>query len=103
MTRKEFDINVFLTRFNKLLINDICMFENPATFDEKNETELDCLKSIISEAKDALSCYYEEGHDRFEMKFSEYECERKQRISEIGKIKRFIAKYEPYIELLSKK
>ena len=99
---KKFDINAFLKRYNKLCIDDICVFENPATFDEF-ETELECLKSVISTARYILADYYEEGHCRYEMKFSDDENERKERISEIGKIKLFIARYEPYIELLSNK
>ena len=46
---------------------------------------------MIKEAEYWLSCYYESGHDRCEMRFDDEDC-YKTWVSEIGKLKRLIAK-----------
>ena len=52
------------------------------------------LRDMVAEADYYLSTYYESGHCNCEMKRED----RKTWLSETGKLKRFIAHWEPYIE-----
>lgn len=66
--------------------------------DESEGTENWNLRDMVAEMSYALSTYYEEGHANAEMRHSEYEDERRYWINETGMIKRFIKRYEPYIQ-----
>ena len=48
---------------------------------------------MVAECDFQLSTYYENGHANYDMRTED----RKQWISETGKLKRFIAHWEPYI------
>ena len=61
------------------------------------DTEAWNLRDMVAEADYTLSCYYEEGHCNEEMRHSFYEEERKMWRSEVGRLKRFIEAYEPFI------
>ena len=98
---KHFNIESFLKRYNRLVIDEIGCFENPATFDAENETELDCLKKVLSEAQAIYDTYYEDGHENYEVRLSDDLSERKRRISELNKLKRFINYYKPFLNQLT--
>ena len=51
------------------------------------------LRDMVAECDFQLSTYYENGHANYDMRTEN----RKQWISETGKLKRFIAHWEPYI------
>lgn len=55
------------------------------------------LRDMVAEADYQLSLYYEEGTLAGDMRYSDYESERKAWRSESGKLKRFIDAYEPFI------
>ena len=52
------------------------------------------LRDMVAEADYYLSTYYENGHGNNDLKYED----RKRWISETGKLKRFIAHWEPYIK-----
>jgi len=52
------------------------------------------LRDMVAECNYQLSTYYEEGHVNCEMK----QEDRKQWLAETGRLKRFIAHWEPYID-----
>ncbi len=56
------------------------------------------LRDMVAEADYVLSTYYEDGHCNGDMRYSEYEDERKMWRSETGRLKRFIKAYEPFIK-----
>ena len=56
------------------------------------------IRDMVAECDYVLSCYFEGGHLRAEMRHSEDTEARKLWRSETGKLKRFIAAYEPFIE-----
>lgn len=56
------------------------------------------LRDMVAEADYTLSTYYENGHCNGDMRYSEYEDERKMWRSETGKLKRFIDAYTPFID-----
>lgn len=55
------------------------------------------IRDMVAEADYLLSCYNEEGHNLNEMKYSDDPEIRKTYRSDVGKLKRFIARYEPMI------
>ena len=65
--------------------------------DESENTENWNLRDMVAEMDYALSTYYEDGHCNAEMRNSEYPEERQYWRNETARIKRFIAKYVPYI------
>lgn len=52
------------------------------------------LRDMVAEADYYLSTYHESGHGNNDLKYED----RKRWISETGKLKRFIAHWEPYIK-----
>lgn len=55
------------------------------------------LRDMVAECDYQLSTYYEYGHCNEEMRHSEDEDERKAWRSEVGRLSRFIKRYEPFI------
>lgn len=62
------------------------------------ETETWNLRDMVAECDYTLSTYYEDGHCNADMRFSRYDDERKMWVSEVGKLKRFINHWKPYIK-----
>ncbi len=58
------------------------------------------IRDIVSEADYWLGTFYDEGHTHYEMIDPIYadEDSRKEWRSAVGKLKRFISAYEPFIE-----
>lgn len=56
------------------------------------------LRDMVAECDYTLSTYYEYGHYNGEMRFSDDADERRLWASQVGKLKRFIAHWSPYIE-----
>lgn len=56
------------------------------------------LRDMVAEADYQLGLYYEDGTLQGEMRDSDYESERKAWRSEVGKLKRFIEAYKPFIK-----
>ena len=55
------------------------------------------LRDMVAECDYQLSTYYDPGCTNYDMRCSDDEDERKAWRSETGKLKRFIAAYEPFI------
>ena len=55
------------------------------------------LRDMVAECDYQLSTYYEGGHCNEEMRHSDDEDERKVWRSEVGKLSRFIKRYEPFV------
>ena len=55
------------------------------------------LRDMVAECDYQLSTYYEWGHNNYELRYSEFPEERKTWRCDTGRLKRFIARYEPYI------
>lgn len=53
---------------------------------------------MVDECDYTLSTYYEYGHCNCEMRFSDDENERKAWASDVGRLKRFIKHWFPYIK-----
>ena len=60
-------------------------------------TEAWDLRGMVDACDYVLSTYYEDGHCNCEMKFSDNEDERKMWVSEVGRLKRFINHWWPYV------
>lgn len=52
------------------------------------------LRDMVAECDYTLSTYYENGHANYDLKSECY----KRWISDVGRLKRFINAYEPYIK-----
>lgn len=63
-----------------------------------DKTENWNLRDMVAECDYILGTYYEEGHCNADMRESFDEKERKMWRSEVGRLQRFIAAYEPYIK-----
>lgn len=55
------------------------------------------LRDMVAEMAYTLSTYYEEGHANHDMQYDGSDW-KKMWVSETGKIKRFIKRYEPFIK-----
>lgn len=56
------------------------------------------LRDMVAECSYVLSTYFEDGHCNCDMRYSDDIDERKTWLSETGRLKRFINRYEPYIK-----
>ena len=61
------------------------------------DTENWNLRDMVAECDYVLSTYYEDGHCNCEMRFSDDEDDRKAWVSEVGRLKRFINHWWPYV------
>lgn len=86
-------------RFNGIMMAICCEHMTIGTsFSE--EPQLKSIKEMVAECEYQLSCYYEGGHSRAEMR-EEGKEERDRWRSDVGKLKRFIDAYqedEPALE-----
>ena len=55
------------------------------------------LRDMVAEADYHLGTYYEDGHCNEELRRSDDPNERKMWASDVGKLKRFINRYEPFL------
>lgn len=79
-------------RFNGIMMSICCEHMTIGT-DFSEEPQLKSVKEMVEECEYWLSCYYEGGHAREEMRHEDEE-ERKRWRSEVGKLKRFIEAYK---------
>lgn len=83
-------------RYNKLM-NDVC-YEHHTIGERLSEnTESWNLRDMVAECDYILSTYYEEGHTNWWLK----QEDRAAWASETEKLKRFIKRYEPFIDGLT--
>ena len=56
------------------------------------------LRDMVAECDYTLSTFYEEGHCNEELRYSDYEEDRKMWKNYTSRLSRFISNYKPYIE-----
>lgn len=80
-------------KYNEIM--EILCLEHNTIGDVLSEgTENWNLRDMVAECDYTLSTYYEAGHVNYDMKRED----RKTWVSETGRLKRFIAHWEPYIK-----
>jgi hypothetical protein len=62
------------------------------------DTEAWNLRDMVAECDYILLAYYENGYFHCEMRLSDDESKRKARVSYVGRLKRFINHWLPYIK-----
>lgn len=72
---------------------DICCEHMTIGTRFSEEPQLKSVEEMVKECEYWLSCYYEGGHAREDMRHEDEE-ERKRWRSEVGKLKRFINAYK---------
>lgn len=90
---KHLNIEKAIERYNNICFNHIA--EEASTYENSNWN----LRDIVAEADYWLSTFYDEGHEHYMMIDANYADEesRKEWRAATGKLKRFIAAYEPFI------
>ena len=84
---------VALRKYNEIMMY-IGYEHNTIGTNYSENTENWNLRDMVAECDYILSTYNEPGHGNYEMKRED----RKQWLAETGRLKRFIAHWEPYIE-----
>ena len=93
---KKLNMESALKRYNNLMY-DLCREHNTiGQLLSENTSEWN-LRDMVAECDYELSTYYEVGHVNEEMRHSDDQDERKLWRSEVGKLTRFIKRYEPFI------
>lgn len=95
---KNFDFEKAVKRYNGIMM-DICVEHVTIGTDFSENTEGWNIRDMVAECAYWLSCYYEGGHSRAEMRYGD-EDERKAWRSDTGKLSRFVEAYKPFIEEL---
>lgn len=89
-------------RYNNIMydlgLDHLTVWEKGSKAEEGSEAKGWNLRDMVAEADYQLGLYYEDGTLAGEMRYSDYEDERKAWRSETGKLQRFIKAYEPFIE-----
>ena len=92
---KKLNMKNATKRYNKIMMSICCEHCTIGTrFSEGTDNWN--LRDMVSEADYWLSCYYEDGNDRHDMKYED-EYGYKAWLSEKGKLERFINTYKPFI------
>lgn len=94
MTKKEMEKAV--ERYNVIMMT-IGYEHNTIGTHYSESTDNWNLRDMVAEADYTLSTYFEGGHCNEEMRHGDAD-ERKMWRSEVGKLQRFIKRYEPYIK-----
>ena len=97
MGKKQYTFEKAVKRYNDIM-EDIGREECTIGTSFSQGTENWNIRDIVAEADYHLSCYFEYGHCREEMRHSDCEEERQMWRSEVGRLTRFINYYKPYIE-----
>ncbi len=84
-------------RYNGIMF-DLCLEHNTIGTGFSEGTEGWNLRDMVAECDYQLGLYYEGGTMSYEELHSDDEFEKKNARSAVGKLKRFIEAYEPFIE-----
>lgn len=93
---KKFNYEKAVQRYNNLMWS-MCLEHLTIGTSFSEDTEGWNIRDMVAECDYQLSTYYEGGYCNADMRYGDSE-ERKAWYSETGKLKRFIAAYEPFIE-----
>lgn len=92
----KFDLDKAIKKYNEIMYT--IAYEHCQINTRYSEnTEGWNIRDMVAECDYALSTYYEQGHSNHEMIRGD-EDEKKMWRQETGYLKRFIIKYEPFIE-----
>jgi hypothetical protein len=94
---KKLNMEIALKKYNDLMY-DLCREHNTIGQPLSENTSEWNLRDMVAECDYELSTYYEGGHCNEEMRYSDDPEVRKMWRSEVGKLSRFIKRYEPFIE-----
>ena len=99
---KNLNIETARKRYNNIMY-DLCLdhltvWEKGSKAEAGSEAKRWNLRDMVAECDYQLSLYYEDGTLSGDMRYSDYESERKAWRSESGKLQRFIKAYEPFID-----
>lgn len=94
---KRLNMESALKRYNDLMYS-LAREHNTIGEPLSEDTSEWNLRDMVAECDYELSTYYEVGHLNEELRHSDDEDERKMWRSEVGKLVRFIKRYEPFIE-----
>ena len=93
----EFNFEKAVKRYNDIMMS-LCYEHVTIGTRYSEDTEGWNIRDMVAECDYVLSCYFENGHCNADLRYSDEPEERKLWRSETGKLKRFIAAYEPFIE-----
>lgn len=94
---KNLNMESAIKRYNSIMYSLAREHNTIGQFLSENTSEWN-LRDMVAECDYELSTYYEVGHCNEEMRHSHDEDERKTWRSDVGKLTRFIKRYEPFIE-----
>ena len=98
---KNLNMKTATKRYNDIMyslcLDHLTVHEKNSKAEAGSEAKGWNLRDMVAEADYQLGLYYEEGTNAGEMRYSDYESERKAWRSESGKLKRFIEAYKPFI------
>jgi hypothetical protein len=99
---KNLNMETVRKRYNGIMydlgLDHLTVWEKGSKAEEGSEAKGWNLRDMVAEADYQLGLYYEEGTLAGDMRYSDYESERKAWRSESGKLERFIKAYLPFTE-----
>lgn len=99
---KNLNIETARKRYNNIMydlgLDHLTIWEKGSKTEEGSEAKEWNLRDMVAEVDYQLGLYYEDGTLASEMRYSDYESERKAWRYESGKLQRFIKAYEPFIK-----
>lgn len=99
---KNFDFEKARKRYNDLMyslcLDHLTVWEVGSKEEVGSEAKGWNIRDMVAECDYQYGLYLEDGTVQGEMRYSDYESERKAWRSESGKLKRFIEAYKPYID-----
>lgn len=99
---KNLNMETARKRYNNIMydlgLDHLTVWEKGSKGEEGSEAKGWNLRDMVAEADYQLGLYYEEGTLAGDMRYSDYESERKAWRSESGKLERFIKAYLPFTE-----
>lgn len=98
VVKKMPKIESVIKRYNKLM-SDLCVDHLTIGTRLSQDTDGWGIKEMVKEAKNQLADFYNPGHDSYIKADDLTDDVRKRMQSDIGKLKRFIASYEQYVDM----
>ena len=94
---KNLNMVTALKKYNDIMYS-LCYEHNTIGQPLSENTSEWNLRDMVAECDYVLSTYYEAGHSNEEMRHNHDEDECKTWHSDVGRLRRFIKRYEPFIE-----
>lgn len=94
---KNLNMEKAIERYNGIMF-DMCLEFNTIGTNFSEIHEEWNIRDLVAECDYQLGLFYEDGTMQYEDLHSEDEYTKKQAISQVGKLKRFISAYKPFID-----